>query len=74
MRADSVRVRLTKIQVAAEFVIDPEGDGELEPGSYGPVALTAAEWAGFDLQAAVEGAVDIELDKLSQPATLPDSS
>ena len=70
MRADGVKVRLTKVQVLAEFVVEEEDEDELEPGVFGPVKLTAREWAAFDLQATVEA----ELDKQSQPATLSDSS
>jgi hypothetical protein len=47
--------QLVKIQIAAEFVL-PDGE-HLEPGVYGPVQMTAREWAEFDLQAAIEAGV-----------------
>lgn len=44
--------RLTKIQVAAEFVLE---DGEdLVPATFGPIQLTPREWREFDLQQAIE--------------------
>lgn len=46
-------MRLTKIQIVAEFVVE---DGEdLLPGTFGPIQLTPKEWReGFDLQARIE--------------------
>ena len=46
---------LVKVQVAAEFVVD---DGEYkEPGTFGPVEMTARQWADFNLQAAIEAGI-----------------
>jgi hypothetical protein len=48
----SPKPRLVKVQLAAEFVI---ADGDfMQPGTFGPVEMTAREWAEFDLQAAIE--------------------
>ncbi len=46
---------LTKVQITAEFVLD-DGDYKL-PGTFGPVTLTARDWADFDLQAEIETGV-----------------
>jgi hypothetical protein len=47
--------RLVKVTIAAEFVAE---DGEyLSPGIFGPVEMTAREWADFDLQDAIEAGV-----------------
>ena len=47
--------KLVKVQIAAEFVM---ADGDfMEPGTFGPVELTAREWASFNLQAAIEAGV-----------------
>jgi hypothetical protein len=64
-------VRLVKIQLAAEFILDEDGE-ELEPGTFGPVALTAREWASFDLQAEVEkGVTELAGSTSVQPAPDP---
>lgn len=51
-------IRLTKVQILAEFVIDRiqelEPDYDLEPGTYGPVTMTPREWTEFNLQEAIE--------------------
>jgi hypothetical protein len=46
---------LVKVQIAAEFVL-PDGD-YMTPGTFGPVEMTAREWAEFDLQAAIEAGI-----------------
>jgi hypothetical protein len=46
---------LTKVQIAAEFVLDD--GGYMTPGTFGPVEMTSKEWAEFDLQAAIEKGV-----------------
>jgi hypothetical protein len=51
-------IRLTKVQVLAEFVVDP-GEGEdLEPGVFGPVSLTPKEWQQFNLAKAIEKGIE----------------
>jgi hypothetical protein len=48
----STKPELVKVQITAEFVMD---DGEFKlPGTFGPVQMTAREWAAFDLQSAIE--------------------
>lgn len=44
--------RLVKVQISAEFVAE-NGD-HMEPITFGPVQMTAREWAQFDLQEEVE--------------------
>jgi hypothetical protein len=46
---------IEKVQLAAQFSVDV--DGFREPGTFGPVEMTAREWASFDLQAAIEKGV-----------------
>jgi hypothetical protein len=48
----STKPQLVKVQLAAEFVLN---DGEfMEPGTFGPIQMTAREWAEFDLHAAIK--------------------
>lgn len=46
---------LVKVQLAAEFVL-PDGRYKT-PGRFGPIEMTARDWAEFDLQAVMEAAV-----------------
>ncbi len=47
--------QLVKVQIAAEFVLS---DGEyMTPGTFGPVEMTARDWAEFDLQTAIEAGI-----------------
>ncbi len=57
-----MNVRLTKVQIDAEFVVDEGEDSELEPGSFGPVTLTPREWAKFDLRTSIAEGVADKLD------------
>lgn len=50
-----MKPQLVKVQVAAEFVL-PDGE-YMTPGTFGPVEMTAREWAAFDLQTAIEAGV-----------------
>jgi hypothetical protein len=69
--------QIVKVQVAAEFVV---ADGEhLAPGTFGPVEMTAREWAEFDLQAAIEAGIVAQIRETArngapeEPNNLPDS-
>jgi hypothetical protein len=57
-----VRVRLVKVRIDAEFVLDDGGvkPAFLEPGVFGPLTLTAREWASFDLQTRIEQEIHVE--------------
>jgi hypothetical protein len=52
--------RLVKVQIAAEFVIEDPDDGILNPGTFGPIELTAKDWADFNLQERIEKELENE--------------
>jgi hypothetical protein len=59
------------VHVTVDFVFDD--DGFKVPGSYGPLHLSAREWAAFDAQAAVEAQViAIATVEETPPAEVPE--
>jgi hypothetical protein len=50
---DPLDLRLVTVTVQAEFVM-PDGE-YLTPVKYGPVSMTAKEWAEFDLEKTASG-------------------
>lgn len=63
---------LVKVQIAAEFV---RQDGQYkEPGIFGPVEMTARQWAEFDLQAAIEQGVAQAANSAEGEAAAPQPS
>jgi hypothetical protein len=61
--------KLVKVQIAAEFVAD---DGEyLSPGVFGPIDMTAREWAEFDLQATIEAGVVAQIRETARKEVQP---
>ena len=60
---------LVKVQLAAEFVL-PDGRYKT-PGRFGPIEMTARDWAEFDLQTAMEAAVAQVGSAEDRPALKP---
>jgi len=63
-----MRARLVTAQVALQVVVD---DGEtLTPIQLEPITLTAAQWEGFDIRAALAG-IQAQLDQAEQETQEP---
>jgi hypothetical protein len=56
---------IVKVQLVAEFVVQ-DGDYK-EPGTFGPVEMTARQWAEFNLQAAIEAGVNAAREPEPKP-------